>query len=62
MTVPEHVRDFVRDIFPKRQRQQPRSRNPFRDAFEQSLANRSETIKTERQIRRDEGRKLRGGL
>ena len=62
MPVPDHVRRFVQEVFPKRQRSKAPSRNPYQDAFEEGLANRNKIIKTERQLREDEGRRLRGGL
>ena len=62
MATPDHVKQFVQDIFPKKPQRKTSSRNPYRDAYEEGLANRNEIIKSAREIKRDEGRRLRGGL
>lgn len=62
MATPDHVKQFIQDIFPKKPQRKTSSRNPYRDAYEESLVSRNEIVKSERELRRDEGRKLRGGL
>ena len=62
MAIPDHVKQFVQDIFPKKPQRKTPTRNPYRDAYEESLVSRNEIVKGERQLRQDEGRRLRGGL
>lgn len=64
MAIPQHVRDFVRETFPKRVSRTPSSStsNPFKDQLVEEMVEVEERKRDREAEKTVKGRDIRGGL